>query len=190
VCFLALAGAVRAQSSESTASQHVENGISISQLIASVHKKTGKKFVVDPRVHGEVEVLEKDVANIGYDDLLTILQVYGFVAVESGGWVEVVPNANARQGGGPVISGKDKRPDAEIVTTVLGAKNIPVVQLVPILRPMIPQYGHLAALPCVNKMILVDTFANVRRLEAVIESLDVGEPYKPEKCEVRPAPEH
>lgn len=59
------------------------------------------------------------------------------------------------------------------------------MQLVPLLRPMIPQYGHLAALPCVNKLIMTDTFANIRRMEAVIDSLDVGEPYKPEKCEAR-----
>jgi general secretion pathway protein D len=117
-----------------------------------------------------------------------ILQVYNFIAVENGNYVEVLPNANARQTGAvPVISGKETRPDSEIVTKVIGAKNINVTQLVPILRPMIPQYGHLAALPCVNKMIIVDTFANVRRLEAVIAALDVGEPYKPEKCEARPA---
>jgi general secretion pathway protein D len=188
---LALASAVRAQSaSESTASPPVENGIPISQLIASVQKKTGRKFIVDPRVHADIALLDKDVSHLSYDDLLMILKVYGYIGVENDNYVEVLPNANARQSGGPLITGKEKRPDAEIVTKILSAKNIPVVQLVPILRPMIPQYGHLAALPCVNKLIMVDTFANVRRVEAVIESLDVGEPYKPEKCEARLASEH
>ena len=54
---------------------------------------------------------------------------------------------------------------------------------------MVPQYGHLVALPCVNKLILVDMYANVRRIESVIEALDVGEPFKPEKCEAH-LPEH
>jgi type II secretory pathway component GspD/PulD (secretin) len=84
-----------------------------------------------------------------------------------------------------VISGKETRPDAQYVTTVITVKNVPATQLVPIIRPMIPQEGHFAALPCVNKLILVDTFANVRRLETVIESLDVGEPYTPGKCDGR-----
>ncbi len=48
---------------------------------------------------------------------------------------------------------------------------------------LIPQMGHLAALPCVNKLILVDRYANARRLQAIIETLAVGEPYKPRKCE-------
>jgi hypothetical protein len=31
--------------------------------------------------------------------------------------------------------------------------------------------------------MVVDTFANVRRLESVVQSLDTGgEPYQPEKC--------
>src|SRR5207253_10806665 len=132
---------------------------------------------------------ERDLSGVSYSDFLTILQVYGFSAFETGGYIEVLPLASARQIGGTVISGKEKRPDAEIVTKVLSAKSLSVVQLVPILRPMIPQYGHLAALPCVNKLIMVDTFANVRRIESVIEALDVGELFKPEKCESH-LPEH
>jgi DNA-binding NarL/FixJ family response regulator len=52
-----------------------------------------------------------------------------------------------------------------------------------VLHPIMPQVGHLAALPCVNKLIIVDTFGNVQRIQAIIEALDVGEPYKPEKCD-------
>ena len=95
----------------------------------------------------------------------------------------VVPDAVARQVPTPQITGKETRPDAEFVTKVITVRNIPATQLVPILRPMIPQMGHLAALPCVNKLIYVDTFANLQRLQAVIEALDVGEPYKPAKCD-------
>lgn len=191
--FLCLTSAAYGQSSAvaSDSPTRVENGIPIAQLIAAVQKKTGKKFVIDPRVHGEISVLEKDLSNISYSDLLTILHTLNFTAVEYGGYVNVVTDDNARSLPLPLVSGKETRPDAEFVTMVLGAKNIAVVQLVPILRPMIPRSGHLVALPCANKLILVDTFANVRRLEAVIESLDVGEPYKPEKCEARlPSPEH
>ena len=191
VAFLfGLTGAAAAQDQSSSsppesavASAHVGNSVPIVQLIAAVQKKTGKKFIVDPRVHGDADLLDKDLSHVSYSDFLMILQVYGFSAFEIGDYVEVLPIANARQMGVPIISGKDKRPDAQIVTKVLSAKNIAVVQLVPILRPMIPQYGHFAALPCVNKLILVDTYANVRRIESVIEALDVGEPFKPEKCE-------
>jgi len=167
---------------ESVSAAHVENGVPLEKLLAAVAKKTGKKFVVDPRVHAEVVLVGQDPASVSYNDLLTILQMYGYVAGEFGGYVNVSPIANARQEPSLLLTGKDSRPDAEVVTAVIALKSAPAAQLVPILRPLIPQYGHLAALPCANRLILVDTFGNVKRLEAVIEAMDVGEPYK-EKCE-------
>ena len=199
ITLLSLTGAAFAQSSpekstvetasaETMRVEHRENGVPFSKLIATVAKKTGKKFIVDPRVHGEAEIVGQDTSNISFSDLLTILHVYGYTAIESGGYVSVVPDAVARQVPTPQITGKETRPDAEFVTKVITVRNIPAVQLVPILRPMVPQMGHLAALPCVNKLIYVDTFANLQRLQAVIEALDVGEPYKPAKCDDGSAP--
>ena len=188
VSMLILTGVTQAQSTttatsaESATSERVENGIPISRLLEAVQKKTHKKFVIDPRVRGNVAMLDQDLSNLSFNDLQTILHVYNYIAAEQGDYVLVVPDANARQIAGPVISGKEIRPDDEIVTKILSARNIAVAQLVPILRPMIPQYGHLAALPCTNKLIMVDTFANIRRMEKVIEALDTGEPYKPESC--------
>ena len=169
--------------SESASPEHTEGGVPISQLIATVAKKTGKKFVLDPRVRGDIVVIGQEPAKVSYDDLLSILAIYNYVAVETGGYVTILPDANARQGRSPILSGKESYPDAEVVSVVITPKNVPAAQLVPILRPLIPQYGHLAAVPCVNKLLLVDRFSNVKRLQAIIEALDVGEPYKPEKCE-------
>jgi hypothetical protein len=56
--------------------------------------------------------------------------------------------------------------------------------LVPILRPLIPQMGQLAAAYCSNDLLIVDTFANVKRIESLVHALDTGTPYKAEKCEM------
>ena len=178
IVLLSLTGAAYAQSSAESA-----NGVPISQLIATVAKQTGKKFVVDPRVHVNVTLLGQDAANVNYNDLLTILSVYDFMTTEVGGYVLVLPDANARQVPLPRLSGKESFPDTQVVDATITVKNVPAAYLVPLLRPMLPQYAHLAALPCVNKLIIVDRYANLRRLQAVIESLDVGSPYTPEKCE-------
>ena len=169
--------------SESASPAHTEGGVPISQLIATVAKKTGKKFVLDPRVRGDIVIIGQEPAGVSYNDLLTILAMYDYFATETGGYVTILPDANARQGRSPILSGKESYPDAEVVSVVITPKNVPAAQLVPILRPLIPQYGHLAAVPCVNKLLLVDRFANVKRLQTIIEALDVGEPFKPEKCE-------
>jgi general secretion pathway protein D len=194
ITLLGLTGPAFAQSSpekstvETASAEHMENGVPFYKLIATVAKKTGKKFIVDPRVHGEAGIVGQDTSNVSYSDLLTILHVYGYTAIESGGYVSVVPDAVARQVPTPQITGKETRPDSEFVTKVITVKSVPAAELVPILRPMIPQMGHLAALPCANKLIYVDTFANLQRLQAIIEALDVGEPYK-SKCADGTAPQ-
>jgi type II secretory pathway component GspD/PulD (secretin) len=186
IAVLALSSAAYSQSSsESASTEHVEGGVPVSQLVAIVAKKTGKKFIVDPRVHANVALVGQDAASVNYDQLLTILSVYDFTVTESQGYEIVVPDANARQTAWRRFTGKETFPDAEFVNATITLKSVSAAQLVPILRPLIPQMGHLAALICTNKLILVDRYANVRRLETIIESLDVGEPYKQEKCEPR-----
>lgn len=62
-------------------------------------------------------------------------------------------------------------------------KNISAAQLVPILRPLVPVWGHLAALPDRNALILVDRSGNVRRLVEIIKILE----NLPKAPEVAPA---
>jgi general secretion pathway protein D len=156
--------------------------IPLIQLIEDVSKRTGKNFIVDPRVQGDVTLAGKDANSVSYDELLQILQVHGFVAVEAGNLVKIVPDANARAMAAPVISGLERRPDGQVVSKVFPVKTMPAAHLVPLLRPLLPQAAHLAAVACTNTLIMVDTYANVQRIESLVKALDTGEPYKPGNC--------
>lgn len=158
------------------------NTVPISTVVAAVAKRSGKKFIVDPRVQGDALLLQENPAALSYDDLLMLLNVHGFAAVTTGDYVRVVPEASVRQMALPISNG-DKRPLAEYVTRIVPVKNLPAAMLVPMLRPLIPQQGHLVAMPCTNDLIIVDTFGNTQRLEQVIKSLDRGQPYVPKQCE-------
>src|SRR5204863_490785 len=85
-----------------------------------------------------------------YEAFLSILQVYGFIAVPAGDVVKIIPDANARQIPSIDLPDHVSATSDEIVTQVIDVKNVSAAQLVPILRPMIPQYGHLAAYPSSN----------------------------------------
>jgi general secretion pathway protein D len=173
------------ESAAATSSASAEGGVPLAQLIATVAKKTGKKFVVDPRVRADVMLIGQSPSAVSYADLLTILQVHGFAAVESGGYVQVLPDASMRTLPVPLVNAKENRPDAESVSRVIPVHNMPAAHLVPILRPLLPQRAHLAANICSNSLIMVDSFANVRRIEAIVQALDVGQPYKVEHCEAQ-----
>ncbi len=167
-------------------------GVPIIDLIETVSKKSNKSFIVDPRVNGNATLVGIDPAKITYPQLLAVLQVHGFAAVEIGGLTRVIPDASSRTSAVPLISGDEKRADAEYVTRVLKVKSVPAAQLVPILRSLLPQSAHLAAFACTNELIVVDTYANLKRIESIVASMDKGEPLTLEKCaarlpEVRPA---
>jgi type II secretory pathway component GspD/PulD (secretin) len=180
-----------ADSASESASESSDAGIPLEQIIATVAHKTGKKYLIDPRVHAHVQIIGQDPSNITYSDLLMILQVHGFMAVEGGGYVRVLPDANARQVAQPRMSSGQTFPDAQFVDYTIPVKNGPAALLVPILRPLMPQYAMLAAAVCSNSLLIVDSYANVKRIETIVKALDVGTPYKPEKCEMpSPAAHH
>ena len=83
----------------------------------------------------------------------------------------------------PQLKGKETYPDSQYVTAVIPIANLPAAALVPSLRPLIPSNGHLSAVACGNALILIDTYANVRRLQDLIKLIDMGRPYGPAKCE-------
>jgi general secretion pathway protein D len=156
------------------------NTVPLTTIIAAVAKRSGKKFIVDPRVQGDA-VMQENPAALSYDDFLLLMNVHGFGAVTNGDTVRVVPDALMRQMALPIADG-DNHPVAEYVTRIWKLKSVPASHLVPILRPMIPQNGHLVALPCTNNLIAVDTFGNTQRLDQILKTLDRGEPFVPEKC--------
>ncbi|MGH8201488.1 MAG: hypothetical protein ACREVO_14190 [Steroidobacteraceae bacterium] len=156
--------------------------VPLSSLIATVAKNTGMKFVLDPRDRALVTLIGERPSSVTYDELLTILGTYGFVAVKSGGYVLVLPDADTRMEQLPTVSGNEKLPDNEAVTAVIHVKSMPAGWLVPILRPLVPQWGHLAAEVCSNDLVMVERFASVRRMEAIIKAMDTGAPIKPPVC--------
>lgn len=145
----------------------------IRQVIEAVGEVTGKNFILDPRVKAQVTMLSAApmTPDAFYEAFLSILSVYGFVAVPAGDVVKILPDANARQVPGAEGEPGGGRPD-DIVTRVIGVQNVAAAQLVPILRPLIPQYGHLAAHPPSNLLIISDRASNVDRMMKIVARID------------------
>jgi len=148
----------------------------LGQVIEAVSQVTGKNFIVDPRVRAQVTMLSSTPMSAGafYEAFLAILQVHGFVAVPSGNVIKILPDANARQLPANDLPDRVSSTSDEIVTQVIQVRNVSAAQLVPILRPLIPQYGHLAAYPSSNMLIISDRAANVNRMVRIIQRIDSG----------------
>ena len=145
----------------------------LADIIKSYSKRTGKKFIIDPRVRAIPGYAGIDPDKITYEQLLATLTVNQFASVVQGDVTIVVPDAAARQLPTPVYTdGTFKATDDEWVTLVLTPKKVCTAQLVPILRPLMPQAAHMAADPAAGALILTDRAINVRRIVDIVDRLD------------------
>lgn len=147
----------------------------IRALISTVSKFTGKNFVVDPRVKAKVTVVSSKTMseNEVYEVFLSVLQVHGYAAVPVGSIIKIVPEVNAKQGPLPVVRGTNNSNGGDqLITKVITLDHVPAAQLVPILRPLVPQQGHLAAYNPTNTLIVTDHAANIKRLIKIIRNID------------------
>ena len=96
--------------------------------------------------------------------------MHGYATVEVGEVIKILPDINAKQASGAVVT--DSIQGDELVTRVIELKHVAAAQIVPILRPLIPQQGHLAAYPKTNVLIISDRGGNIDRLETIIKQID------------------
>jgi general secretion pathway protein D len=146
----------------------------LSQIIQAVSEVTGKNFIIDPRVNAKVTMLSATPMSPAafYEAFLAVLQVYGYVAVPAGKVIKIVPNTDARQLPSIDLPNDVSTTSDEIVTQIITMKNVSAAQLVPLLRPLIPQQGHLAAYPSGNMLIISDRASNVSRIMKIIQRMD------------------
>jgi general secretion pathway protein D len=146
----------------------------LSQIIQAVSEVTGKNFIIDPRVNAKVTMLSATPMSpqAFYEAFLSVLQVYGYVAVPAGKVIKIVPNTDARQLPSIDLPNDVSSTSDEMVTQIITMKNISAAQLVPLLRPLIPQSGHLAAYPNGNMLIISDRASNVSRMMKIIARMD------------------
>jgi general secretion pathway protein D len=146
----------------------------IGQIIQAVSEVTGKNFIIDPRVNAKVTMLSATPMSPAafYEAFLSVLQVYGYIAVPAGKIIKIIPNTDARQLPSIDLPNSVSPHSDEIVTQIITVKNISAAQLVPLLRPLIPQQGHLAAYSNGNILIISDRASNVSRVIKIIERMD------------------
>ncbi len=167
-----LAGAAETEPSQG-ADLHSTSDTNLRRLVRDVGARVHKPFVVDPRAPQTLDLGSLRQADVTYRQLLAVLQLNGMVVVEDEGLLQVVPDANARQTPTRIVEPDDiKTPDDEWVTVIVPVRSVSAPQLVPILRPLMPQAGHMAAAVDRNALVIVDRSANARRIVAIVRTLE------------------
>ena len=147
----------------------------IHSLVETVAEITGKNFVVDPRVNGQVTVISAHSIDEEalYQVFLSVLQVHGFAAVDLGDVIKILPEGNALQS--PIGFNNESEPGAtdELVTRIIKVEHIAPNALVPIIRPLMPQQAFIVSPPNSKLLLITDRAANVMRISEIIKKIDL-----------------
>ncbi|MDI9245031.1 type II secretion system secretin GspD [Marinobacter sp. CHS3-4] len=160
----------------------------IRAFVTQVADITGYSFVVDPRVKGKVTVLSSAPMNRDeiYDLFLAVLQVHGFTAIPGEEVIKVVQQVDAKQSA-ESLDRFSETPSEQLITRVIQIDNANALEMVPILRPLVAKYGHLAGVAAANALIISDHASNIRRIEQIVRELDSPSKYEVEVIQLEEA---
>ena len=174
--FLSLSAlAAEIQESESTWQMATKNA-DIQEFVAQVARITGKTFIVDPKLKGQVNIIsETPLGKQGvYELFLSVLRLQNYTAIPSGNVIRIQQSATGKQTPG-ALGGLSAAAPEELVTQIIAVQNVKSEDLLKILRPLIPQYGHIGSVSEPNVVIISDHADNIRRLKQIISDIDVAE---------------
>ena len=146
----------------------------IRSVIETIGKATGKNFIIDPRVTGNMNIVSQTpvTKELAYEILLSTLRVHGYAALEERGAIKIIPEADAKTGGSVVAPGVATKGD-RIITQVFALQNESAAQLATVLRPLVAQNNFIGAYPGNNTLVITDYASNVERIRKIIAAIDV-----------------
>ncbi len=147
--------------------------VALEPVLQRVGRAANKKFLVDGHVSPQIYLGGVDANDVTYPLLLSILRANNLAVVEIEGRLNVISMYEVRFYPTPITNSDDANiPADEWRTRVLQLTNIEAAQTVPILRPLLPQSAHLAAFPGSNQLVIMDRYANVKRITEIVRALD------------------
>ncbi len=156
--------------------QMATKGANIQEFVDQVAKITGKTFIVDPKLKGQVTVISSTpLGKEGvYELFLSVLRLQNFTAVPSGNVIRIQQSATGKQTPGAARNLDTAAPE-ELLTEVIAVQNTASEELIKLLRPLIPQYGHIGSVSNPNVVIISDHADNIIRLKKLIREIDVAD---------------
>ncbi|AHE67496.1 type II secretory pathway protein D [Legionella oakridgensis ATCC 33761 = DSM 21215] len=147
----------------------------IRAVIAEVSRLTHKNFLIDPRVQGKISIISATPMNDKelYQAFLSMLQVSGYAAVPTGDVIKIIPNIDAKTQAPDLLSQMTNPPQGDdMMVQVIPVHYVPAEQLVPVLRPLMPQWSSISAYAPSNMLILSGRANNIKQLANIIKQVD------------------
>ncbi len=152
------------------------DNVDIQLFIKYISELSGKNFVVDKAVQGNVTILSpsKISEEEAYKVFESVLEVHGYTTVEAGSVIKILPSARARSQNLEMHSmASPGTPADKVVTQLVPLKYSSPDEMKKVLAPLVSQTSVLISHAPSGMLIITETRSNIQKLLGIIKVLDV-----------------
>ena len=150
------------------------NQVEVATFVKLIGDITGKKFVIDEGVEGLITVISPKLrAQDVYPLFTSILESVNCSVIEENDILKVVKLSDKRSPVAPLVpEGTDINSSLGLITRIVLLENISAGEIVSSLKSIGEKSSNIIAVKETNHIIIIDTAANVKRLEEIINAVD------------------
>jgi general secretion pathway protein D len=151
--------------------------VDINLFIKYISELTGKNFIVDKSVTGNVTIISptKISEEEAYRVFESVLDVHGFSTVEAGSVIKIIPSVKARSENIRTFQSElAEHPEDKIVTQLIPLKHTTPEEIKKVLAPLVSKTSVVIAHTQSGMLIVTETLSNIHRLMSIIDAIDVA----------------
>jgi general secretion pathway protein D len=152
------------------------NNVDINVFIKFISELTGKNFVVDQRVKGNVTIISPTKISIreAYRVFESVLEVHGYSAVKAGKVTKIVPTPDARTKNIETRIRADAiSPEDKMVTQLIPLHYADTNEIKRLFTPLVSKSSVIVAYPPTNMLIITGVQSNIQRLMKILDTIDI-----------------
>ncbi|MBS1984761.1 MAG: type II secretion system secretin GspD [Bdellovibrionales bacterium] len=148
----------------------------LKDIIRAISKLAGKNFILDRKIEGhKITIISPQpvTKQEAYNAFLSALYMNDLTIVSMGKFLKVVNTKDAIQSNIRVFVGDYAPSSEEVVTVLYPLKYLNAEEIQRFIVDLVPRSGRIAYYPNTNSLVMTDTGLNLRRIIAVLKSLDI-----------------
>jgi general secretion pathway protein D len=148
----------------------------LKDIIKAISKLTNKNFILDNTIQNRRITIVSPVPvtkEEAYNAFLSAFYMNNLTLVSVGKFLKVIEAKSAIQNNTRVFVGDYAPPNEEIVTVLYTLKHLDAEEIQRFVTDLVPRTSRVNYFPDTNTLVITDTGINLRRVIAVLKSLDV-----------------
>ena len=153
------------------------NNVDINVFIKFISELTGRNFIVDQRVRGNVTIISPTKISVdeAYRVFESVLEVHGFTTVQAGKVTKILPSPEARtQNIETYLESRRLPPEDRLVTQLIPLTYADPDEIKRLFTPLVSKSSVIVSYAPTNMLIVTDMQSNIQRLLRIIDEIDVA----------------